>query len=129
MLNAAHKHGKNVKHVIITSSSLSVAHQAAPGHVFTEDDWNDGIVHMFDNWKGEPINPFLAYIASKNEAERAVWKFKTEHQPAFKITTILPPATFGPKIHHATQPESSVGMMFAYFAGFKVHFFKLKIPD
>jgi nucleoside-diphosphate-sugar epimerase len=40
----------------------------------------------------------VLYVASKTAAERAVWKFRDEHKPAFAISTINPSVVVGPPI-------------------------------
>ncbi|KAG2175962.1 hypothetical protein INT44_000440 [Umbelopsis vinacea] len=99
LLNSALKYGKNVKHVVVTSSVASIVDgTASPDHVFSEADWNDVAIETVLQQKksGQPINPFLAYTASKNEAERAIWRFKEEKKPSFAISTILPSFVYGP---------------------------------
>jgi hypothetical protein len=40
--------------------------------------------------KGESTNPFSANMASKNEAEPAVWKFKENNKLPFTLSTVIP---------------------------------------
>jgi nucleoside-diphosphate-sugar epimerase len=99
LLKSAHKYGKKVKHIVVTSSVASVFKSGvAPDYVYTEADWNDEAIKDIQKQKdsGEPFDGTLAYRASKNEAERAVWRFKEEHNPSFTLTTILPSYVFGP---------------------------------
>jgi hypothetical protein len=37
-------------------------------------------------------------MASKAEAERALWKFRGERKPHFRINSVLPSTNFGPVI-------------------------------
>jgi nucleoside-diphosphate-sugar epimerase len=99
VLNSAHKYGKHVKHVVVTSSVASVLTPGkSPGSFYTEADWNDEAIKTIRQQlkNGEPFTGNLAYRASKNEAERALWKFKEEIKPSFTLTTILPAYVFGP---------------------------------
>ncbi|KAH8549331.1 hypothetical protein BGW37DRAFT_429468 [Umbelopsis sp. PMI_123] len=98
LLNSALRYGKNVKHVVVTSSVAALLNsKVGPDHVYSEADWNDAAFQtvLQDKENGRPIDGFLAYVASKNEAERAIWRFKEEHKPSFAITTILPSFVFG----------------------------------
>ncbi|KAI8574943.1 hypothetical protein K450DRAFT_154599, partial [Umbelopsis ramanniana AG] len=98
ILNSALQYGKNVKSVLVVSSLASLLDSSVPEkYVYTEKDWNDeAIKSMIDRKaKGESIPVFLAYMASKNEAERAVWKFKEDNKLPFTISTILPSWIYG----------------------------------
>ncbi|KAH8549332.1 putative cinnamoyl-CoA reductase [Umbelopsis sp. PMI_123] len=98
LLNSALRYGKNVKHVVVTSSVAALLNsKVGPDHVYSEADWNDAAFQtvLQDKENGRPIDGFLAYVASKNEAERAIWRFKEEHKPSFAISTILPAMVYG----------------------------------
>jgi len=125
LLTSAHKYGKNVKHVVITSSIASILDpRVKPDHIYTEKDWNDLPYQLAlqAQAKGEPIPPFLGYGASKNEAERAVWKFKEEHKPSFALTTILPSFVYGtviptPQTIDAVKSASTAVQIINLFTG------------
>jgi len=125
ILESAHKYGKNVKHVVVTSSLASVVTSAVePGHVYTEADWNDAAFEGVKKLKerGEPLDPFYAYSASKNEAERAVWRFRDENKPSFTLTTILPSWVFGtilppPTTKAAVDATSTAKLVINLFSG------------
>ncbi|KAG2177506.1 hypothetical protein INT44_008017 [Umbelopsis vinacea] len=125
LLNSALQYGKNVKSVVVTSSAVSVADgNAAPDHVFTEEDWNDVAFENVLKQKesGQPIHPFIAYIASKNEAERAIWRFKEEKKPSFTISTILPSFVYGailppPATVQEVQANTTAKEIIFYYSG------------
>lgn len=121
VLKSAHSYGKKVKHVIVTSSIASLLHPAPPGYVYTEDDWNDDAIKKFSTWKpGDSVDGVMAYIAGKNEAERAIWKFREENNPSFRLTAILPASVFGPFITEISSSKlTSPSLIFPYFAGKK----------
>lgn len=126
LLNSVHKYGKNVKHVVVTSSVASVVEPKPEGHVYTEADWNNSVVEAvkeaYENKQDLP--PGAAYCASKVEAERAVWKFREEKKPAFTITTILPSYVYGPIIPPPKTPQeveaaSTPKFVIEYYLGTK----------
>jgi nucleoside-diphosphate-sugar epimerase len=125
LLNSAHKYGKNVKHVVVTSSVASIVDgKASPDHVFSEADWNDTAFQAVLETKknGQPIPPFLAYTASKNEAERAIWRFKAEEKPSFAISTILPSFVYGailppPQNEKEVQANTTAKEIVFYYSG------------
>lgn len=126
LLQSAHKHGKNVKHVVVTSSVVSVVHDRKDSnpYVFSEKDWNDEDVNTILNWKeGTPFDGFQAYRASKSAAERAVWKFQKENSPAFTINTVLPGLTLGAYIPKPTSRSEfadafgSASLFLQYYTG------------
>jgi nucleoside-diphosphate-sugar epimerase len=125
LLNSAHKYGKNVKSVVVTSSIVTLLNsEAEPGHIFTESDWSDAAFQQVLKLKeqGKPIDGFLAYVASKNEAERAVWKFRDEKKPSFTLSTILPSYVYGailppPKTLEAVKAASTAHYVIDFFDG------------
>jgi nucleoside-diphosphate-sugar epimerase len=125
LLQSAHKYGKNVKHVVVTSSVASVVHERTDPtpYVFDEKDWNDHDMNAILNWKeGTPIDGLQTYKASKNAAERAVWKFQKENQPSFTINTVLPGFTLGEYIPKPTSSSEfgdagSAGLFLQYYTG------------
>ncbi|CAO3667518.1 unnamed protein product [Umbelopsis vinacea] len=121
----AHVASPNVKSVVVTSSIVSVLNsEAEPGHIFTESDWNDVAYQTVLKLKesDQPIDAFLAYIASKNEAERALWRWKEEVKPAFALSTILPAFVYGaiiptPQTVEAVNATSTPPMIINLFTG------------
>ncbi|KAI9286175.1 hypothetical protein BC943DRAFT_359352 [Umbelopsis sp. AD052] len=98
ILNSALQYGKNVKSVLVVSSLASLLDPTVPEkYTYTEKDWNDAAIKsMIDlKEKGESIPGFVAYMASKTEAEHAVWKFKEDNKLPFTISTILPSWIYG----------------------------------
>jgi len=129
LLQSAHKYGENVKHVVITSSIASVMDKTLEkGHAYTEKDWNDSAMKTVLDLRsrGEAVDGFLAYVASKNEAERAVWRFKKEHNPAFTLATILPAFVYGPIL---PPPENTGAVKAASTANFIVDFYSGENKD
>ncbi|KAI8064231.1 hypothetical protein BC940DRAFT_306485 [Gongronella butleri] len=107
ILVSAHKFGKNVKSVVVTSSLASVIalkqdptgnldpsviFSFDPAYVHTEKDWNDVAIKIVDESVEKKVlaPASIPYIASKNQAERALWQFRNEHKPTFTLTTICP---------------------------------------
>lgn len=124
LLKSAHKHGKNVKHVVVTSSVVSVLERAPDGHVYTEADWNKGAIEAVKEAyeKKQSMENVPGYRASKTEAELALWKFKDEKKPNFTITTILPSYVFGtilppPKNQQAVEAASTPRFIIKYYLG------------
>jgi nucleoside-diphosphate-sugar epimerase len=125
VLNSAHKYGKNVKHFVFTSSMAAVINiELDPAHVIDEEDWNDAITEKVykQREEGQEIDAIVAYFASKNESERAFWRFKEENKPSFAMTTILPSYCFGPILppaanDDAVQAASTSRMLADYFSG------------
>ncbi|GAB5587558.1 hypothetical protein Unana1_02458 [Umbelopsis nana] len=102
LLNSAHKYGKHVKHIVVTSSVASVFREdVGSGYVYSEADWNDEAIKIIQKQydSGKPADGTPSYRSSKNEAKRAVWWFKEEQKPSFTLTTILPST-------HPSPPET-----------------------
>jgi nucleoside-diphosphate-sugar epimerase len=98
--------------------------KASPDHVFSEADWNDAAFEAVLSLKenGQPIDGFLAYVASKNEAERAIWRFKEEKKPSFSISTILPSFVYGallppPSTVQEVQANTTAKDIIFYYSG------------
>ncbi|KAJ2963815.1 hypothetical protein NQZ79_g1291 [Umbelopsis isabellina] len=126
LLNSVHKYGKNVKHVVVTSSVATLVEPRPEGHVYTEADWNNSVVEFVKEAYEEKqdLPDGAAYCASKVEAERAVWKFREEKKPAFTITTILPSYVYGPIIPPPKTPQeveaaSTPKFVIEYYLGTK----------
>lgn len=120
MLNSAKKYGKNVKHVVVTSSVAAIyGPPKGDGYIYSEADWNDKAVEDIEANKGsKDFNKMVAYRASKNAAERALWKFQKDESPSFGISVVNPSFVFGPVIHKIKDVDSintSVALLFKYF--------------
>ena len=108
----------SVKAFVYTSSVVAAA-LPMPGtkwHIGA-DSWNDTALELA--WAPPPYNPERAlptYMASKVEAERAVWKFVEEQKPGFMVNAVLPFTVFGPLLHEKQNP-STVGWALALFHG------------
>ncbi|CAO3694408.1 unnamed protein product [Umbelopsis ramanniana] len=123
LLNSALKYGKNVKSVVVVSSVASVLDSSVPEEfVYTEKNWNDGAIKTVLELKakGEVINPFIAYMASKNEAERAVWNFKENNKPSFTLSTVLPTYLYGAIV---PTPQSVADVQASSTANYIVKFY------
>lgn len=120
LLHSAKTHGHKVKHVVVTSSVAAIyGPPKGDGYIYTEADWNDKSVNDIEKTKGsKDFDRTTAYRASKNAAERYVWKFQDEEKPQFGLSVINPSFVFGPAIHKIKDVESintSVGLLFKYF--------------
>lgn len=98
--------------------------KVSPDHIYSEADWNDeafqAVLSLKEN--GKPIDGFLAYVASKNEAERAIWRFKEEKKPSFSISTILPSFVYGallppPTTVQEVQANTTAKDIVFYYSG------------
>ncbi len=116
VLSSIHKHGKDVKRVVITSSFAAILDSTRQGHiVYTEKDWNISSVENVEK-KGKDQEGPDAYRASKTMAERAAWEFVETHKPSWDLVTVNPPLVFGPIIHQVNSAEklnTSVGFVWA----------------
>ncbi|TCD64033.1 methylglyoxal reductase (NADPH-dependent) gre2 [Steccherinum ochraceum] len=98
VLQSAVLHGKNVKRIVVTSSTGAVLEVDTGKTTFTEDDWNDQAIRIVEE-KGSAADAPSKYRASKTLAERAAWKVAELHKDSFELTTICPPFVYGPPIH------------------------------
>jgi nucleoside-diphosphate-sugar epimerase len=122
LLQSAHKYGKKVKHIVVTSSVSAIINplQQLP-YVYTEKDWNEMAVGVVRQWKeGDHVNGILTYASSKVAAERALFKFQKEVSPKFTINTVLPGTTFGPIVptpKSAKHIKGTRSYVTAYYSG------------
>lgn len=82
IFEAALEAGPQLSSVVITSSSAAVVDTPSPpGYEFTEKDFATGALNKATKDKADGVKTpvSLLYAASKTAAERAVWKFKDEH--------------------------------------------------
>lgn len=93
VMEEAHKAG--VKRVVMTSSAnavIDISSVPAAGKTYNEKDWNP------------TTHP--SYALSKILAEKAAWKFSSEHPNAPELVSILPGFTVGPPVSKRTDSES-----------------------
>ncbi|TCD65710.1 methylglyoxal reductase (NADPH-dependent) gre2 [Steccherinum ochraceum] len=107
ILQSALQHGKNVKRIVITSSSASVDEFLDYAKIYTEDDWNNQSVREAKE-KGKDCPPVHSYRASKTLAEKEAWKFVEEHngQLTFDIVAICPVYVYGPVIQEVKSVDA-----------------------
>lgn len=94
VLIAIEKYGKNVKNVVVTSSTSAVRDSSGSrpsNSLLTEASWNE--ITLEQGLKSAR----LGYSAAKTFAEKEVWKFAAEHNGTFNITTVNPTYVFGPQ--------------------------------
>ncbi|KAK6348016.1 hypothetical protein TWF718_005837 [Orbilia javanica] len=97
VLKSAKAHGNNLKTFVNMSSIVSVWDPSVQNKVFNEDDWNN-FAYPTTQKLGTETPGFVIYMASKVEAERAVWKFRDEEKPAFNVVAINPAWVSGPPL-------------------------------
>lgn len=93
-LKAVKAHGKNVKHVVITSSYAAIADlgkQGDPNHVDTEEQWSPL------TYETSQANNITGYFGSKKVGEKAAWDFMEAEKPHFSLSTVNPTYVFGPQ--------------------------------
>lgn len=95
-----------VKSVVLMSSFLAVRGTKPEGQpaVYTEADWNEWAEPMVAKL-GKNTPGLVTYIASKVAAERAFWRFRTEHAPRFTMTAVNPVLVAGPPLALPQTPE------------------------
>jgi len=87
---------------VVYTSSAGAAMMPIPGvegHV-SHDSWNDAAVAAA--WSPPPYTAeraLITYMASKVEAEKAVWRFVKEEKPRFTINIVSPFTTLGQALH------------------------------
>ncbi|TFK45170.1 NAD(P)-binding protein, partial [Heliocybe sulcata] len=123
LVSAVHEHGQGVKRVVVTSSLAAIAqpHPEDPNYIYTETDWNDAAMQTVEK-EGKNANGRVAYQASKNEAERAAWRFAEQNKVKFELSVINPVLVFGPAIHHVAKAEdlnTSVAFLYNFVSGAK----------
>ncbi|KAH7247627.1 uncharacterized protein BKA55DRAFT_676928 [Fusarium redolens] len=106
----------SVKRFVFTSSSAAavISSPDIPPANITEDSWTDFIVDAA--WADPPYTPergMTTYAASKNQAEKEVWKFHKENRqkrPDLVVNTVLPNFNFGRSLDREKQgyPSSSL---------------------
>lgn len=97
ILESIKAYGKNVEHVVITSSFAAIVNRdrsGDPSFINDEKTWNP------ITWEVARKNEITSYIASKKLAEKLAWSFLEEHKDeiGFTFTTVNPPYVFGPQM-------------------------------
>ncbi|CAE6532387.1 unnamed protein product [Rhizoctonia solani] len=105
ILDSIKSHGKTVKRVVITSSTVAVD-TFQKGIKHNETHWNDFIVKLVEQ-QGDKSHPMVLYSYSKTLAERAVWKWWSENQESvsWDLATINPSYMVGEPIHSVTSRD------------------------
>ncbi|KAK3181526.1 hypothetical protein K4F52_007236 [Lecanicillium sp. MT-2017a] len=109
-----------VKRFVFTSSCAAAA-SPCPGHypTITSETWNDQAVK--EAWAPPPYEAsrgFTVYAASKTAAEKEVWAWYKQAQPAFTLNTVLPSANYGKSLDLANQGHPSTsGLLQALYMG------------
>ncbi|EWZ43405.1 uncharacterized protein FOBCDRAFT_197918 [Fusarium oxysporum Fo47] len=101
----------SVQRFIFTSSSVAAVlpRPEVEGIVVTEDTWNDEAV-MAAHDSPSLAQWYVAYAATKTEAERAVWDFFHKDQSRrsdLVVNTVLPSTNFGKSIDPVNQGHPS----------------------
>ncbi|KAL6901260.1 hypothetical protein GGI43DRAFT_433947 [Trichoderma evansii] len=91
----------SVKRIVFTSSA-GAATMPIPGSsgFVDRDTWNDAAVQAA--WAPPPYDAtrgMITYMASKVEAEKAVWKFIQDEKPNYVLNVVSPFTTFGAMLH------------------------------
>ncbi|KAJ6263038.1 Dihydroflavonol-4-reductase [Drechslerella dactyloides] len=101
ILRSAKAHGNALKTFVQMSSVVAVVNPREPAfkppHVFDETNWNDASYQAIKQLGKNSPGP-LIYGASKNESERAVWRFRDEEKPSFSVVSINPGWVSGPPV-------------------------------
>ncbi|KAF4448399.1 hypothetical protein F53441_8207 [Fusarium austroafricanum] len=105
-LSAANKQ-PSVKRFVYTSSSTAAVfpEPEVSGVVITKDTWNDKALSIMRSSSSAP-EWYVAYAASKVEAERAVWDFyhnNATRRSDLVVNTVLPSTNFGKSLDPINQ--------------------------
>lgn len=87
----------SVTRVVLTSSVAAITDEPEPGHVLTEDDWNDR--------SSVDRNP---YYFSKVQAERTAWKFMDDRPREFDLVVINPFLVLGPSLTPSLNTSNQI---------------------
>ena len=97
----------------VYTSSLVAATMPMPGNTtrVERDTWNDAALQLA--WAPPPHAPghgFIVYMASKVEAERALWKFVEERKPQFNVNSVCASSILGEPLNksHTESPVAFV---------------------
>ncbi|KAK6358082.1 hypothetical protein TWF730_007437 [Orbilia blumenaviensis] len=97
ILRSAKAHGNKLKTFVNMSSVVSILDPTLQEKVFTENDWNE-FAYPLTQKLGTSSPGLVIYMASKVEAEKAVWKFRDEEKPEFNVVSINPAWVSGPPL-------------------------------
>ncbi|KAH9930009.1 NAD(P)-binding protein [Fomitopsis serialis] len=116
ILESALAHGKNVKRIVITSSTAAVLSIQSTPRTFTEADWNEAAIQLVHE-EGAKAPNAMKYRASKTLAEKAAWEFveKNKGVLGWDLVVLNPPYVFGPAIHEVGAPEALNESMHDWF--------------
>ncbi|GME96476.1 unnamed protein product [[Candida] boidinii] len=93
ILTAIRDYGRQVEHVVITSSQgTMIEFDRVVQPLIDENYWSSL------TWDQVGDNDMKGYVASKKLAEKAAWDFTKTESPNFALTTITPPYIFGPQV-------------------------------
>ncbi|KAH8903574.1 NAD(P)-binding protein [Coniochaeta sp. PMI_546] len=101
----------------VYTSSIVAATIPMPGnktHV-DRDTWNETAVQLA--WSPPPYDASrgsIVYMASKTEAEKAVWKFVEEKQPHFTVNSVCPSSIMGEPLHKSHIESSASWLKLLY---------------
>jgi dihydroflavonol-4-reductase len=91
------KKADTVERIVVTSSMAAVTDEPRPGHVYTEDDWNES--------SSLSRNP---YYFSKVKAEQEAWRFQDEEKPDFSLVVINPSVVIGPSLTPSLNTSNQI---------------------
>lgn len=94
VLSAIKAHGPQIKHVVVTSSTVSMFDASRlkdPTYTLSEESWNP------ITWEESKSNPTFGYFGSKKFAEKAAWDFVESEKPNYTLNFVNPLYVFGPQ--------------------------------
>jgi nucleoside-diphosphate-sugar epimerase len=101
-----------IKQFVYTASALGAVPMLADVAFHCDaSSYNDTAIELA--WAPPPYEASrggFVYMASKAEAEKAVWKFVDEKKPSFVVNTVLPFTVFG-KVFSKHQSGSTAGWL------------------
>ncbi|TDZ23554.1 putative uncharacterized oxidoreductase [Colletotrichum orbiculare MAFF 240422] len=103
ILDSASKAG-TVKTVLLMSSCVAVFSVKEGPYIFTEKDWADSWVDLFQSM-GADSPRGVPYMASKVLGEKAFWNYRDEKKPSFTMTAINPFFICGPPLTTPASPD------------------------
>jgi nucleoside-diphosphate-sugar epimerase len=101
ILKSVKHNAPEIRRVVITSSFAAMSRDTDHPAKYDESHWSS--ITLDQALHGEP---FTSYRASKQFAERAAWAFMDQEQPNFTLTTLTPPAVFGPMLEPLSSLDS-----------------------
>ncbi|KAK3690475.1 hypothetical protein B0T22DRAFT_424359 [Podospora appendiculata] len=113
----------SIKSFVFMSSVAAIRSEKPDGYVFTEADWNTQAEDIVAQQGKDTPGPVI-YYASKTAAEKALWKFRDEHKPAFSITALNPCFVAGPPLVPPTTVDKipfTTKMIWDVYTGVPLH--------